>query len=218
MAHLNIGERQNAVAKALQGGVVFTGAVMRDYAARFNCSHSAIRADLISLTVKAPVTIHTSHAVRAFILKRDNRVCQYCGRASNGEIVVEHVVPAIAGGPARPYNLVAACQSCNSMKGSEVWIPLNLDAITTSHPLWRQRILSEGVTRLELFSTKEAAKYLGCTAANVKYHVTKGNLTGRVIGRSRVFQQDELDEFIRNRRSVGRPSQATIGEGEQPSA
>lgn len=78
------------------------------------------------------------------IIERDGKTCQYCGTQSDAwyMFVVEHVVPKPIG-PFKPHNLVASCNSCNCIKGSQVWIPANLDAITKDHPDWKARILKD---------------------------------------------------------------------------
>lgn len=50
------------------------------------------------------------------ILRRDNYVCQYCGRKSS-HLTIDHVVPRHMGGPHSWRNLVAACSPCNRRKG-----------------------------------------------------------------------------------------------------
>jgi len=50
------------------------------------------------------------------ILKRDHRVCQYCG-TSEGYMTVDHVIPRSLGGGETWENLVCACPSCNNRKG-----------------------------------------------------------------------------------------------------
>ena len=55
--------------------------------------------------------------VREYVLQRDRRTCQYCGKTRT-RIEVDHVVPKSRGGGYRVDNLVAACRSCNSRKGN----------------------------------------------------------------------------------------------------
>ena len=42
--------------------------------------------------------------------------CEYCGIA--GLLSIDHLVPRASGGGDREHNLVRACRSCNSSKGS----------------------------------------------------------------------------------------------------
>lgn len=51
---------------------------------------------------------------RDTVTERDNGRCIYCGSSEN--IVIDHVVPIINGGPSDPWNLATACKSCNSGK------------------------------------------------------------------------------------------------------
>lgn len=61
---------------------------------------------------------------------------------------------------------------------------------------------------MKLYSTREAAEYLGLSVSALKYHVHRaGNLRPRRVGNSLVFTQEQLDEFKRNRRPVGRPKE-----------
>ncbi|MHB0929689.1 MAG: HNH endonuclease [Candidatus Nanopelagicales bacterium] len=50
------------------------------------------------------------------ILRRDHKVCQYCGR-TEVQMTVDHVVPKSQGGLDTWENLVCACSSCNNRKG-----------------------------------------------------------------------------------------------------
>lgn len=51
--------------------------------------------------------------IRARVLRRDNNVCQYCGREATE---VDHVVPVSRGGSHNLTNLVASCSACNAKK------------------------------------------------------------------------------------------------------
>jgi len=62
-----------------------------------------------------------STRLRWEILRRDRFACRYCGaRALKDGVVLEvdHVLPRVLGGKDRADNLVAACEACNSGKGS----------------------------------------------------------------------------------------------------
>lgn len=57
------------------------------------------------------------HAVtRTGIFVRDDYECQYCGAPAEN---IDHIIPQSKGGPNTWENLVAACISCNSRKGSK---------------------------------------------------------------------------------------------------
>ena len=52
------------------------------------------------------------------VLRRDNRLCQYCGAVATS---VDHVVPWSWRKDNSERNLVAACKACNSLAGSQVF-------------------------------------------------------------------------------------------------
>ncbi len=53
---------------------------------------------------------------RQNIFKRDKFNCQYCGSAKN--LTLDHVLPRSKGGNSSWFNLVTACQRCNTYKGN----------------------------------------------------------------------------------------------------
>ena len=55
--------------------------------------------------------------LRAFVLKRDNNTCYYCGIPTAN--TVDHLTPIDKGGTDELSNLVAACSHCNYSKGSK---------------------------------------------------------------------------------------------------
>ena len=55
--------------------------------------------------------------IREYVLQRDHRTCQYCGKR-NRRLEVDHVVPKSRGGPYRVSNLITACRDCNQRKDS----------------------------------------------------------------------------------------------------
>jgi hypothetical protein len=60
-----------------------------------------------------------SAATRARIFRRDGSRCVYCARVwAEGELTVDHVQPVMRGGDGSDGNLVTACRSCNTRKGS----------------------------------------------------------------------------------------------------
>lgn len=115
MAHPNINERRDYVQKLLKAGVKINHRKMVEIGEKFNCSHSAIRADIIALTREpGSITPHVSQNLRRLIRYRDGLICQYCGKRDEWrDSLVEHIIPASIGGVAQAYNLVVACQSCN---------------------------------------------------------------------------------------------------------
>ncbi|MFN6464126.1 MAG: HNH endonuclease [Nostoc sp. DedVER02] len=143
MAHPNIDQRRHYVKILLDKGVYIDFKMKLEIGIIFACSHSAITADILALTRNPNLpTPHVSQNMRKKIRQRDGILCQYCGSKSlHKEYVVEHVIPASIGGVAKPYNLVIACQSCNSIKGKSVWIPNNIEAITKDYSEWRIYIM-----------------------------------------------------------------------------
>lgn len=58
---------------------------------------------------------------RRNIFLRDGHSCQYCGkRPPRDELTIDHVVPRSRGGRSTWENVVVACVSCNSRKGSRL--------------------------------------------------------------------------------------------------
>jgi 5-methylcytosine-specific restriction endonuclease McrA len=68
---------------------------------------------------------------------RDRFKCQYCGNKFDAsDLTFEHVVPRSAGGQTRWDNIVAACDRCNSLKGSRTDMkPLHWPREPTAHEL-----------------------------------------------------------------------------------
>lgn len=89
-------------------------------------------ADLIrspSVAMLIPSVIRLQRYIRRFptntisfnkknILKRDGYTCQYCGRNSGERMTIDHVVPRAVGGKTIWENVVSACRTCNTRKGS----------------------------------------------------------------------------------------------------
>ena len=65
---------------------------------------------------------------RMNIFLRDNFCCQYCGgKFTTNELTFDHVVPRARGGKTEYTNIVSACVSCNTRKGSrQDMIPLTV--------------------------------------------------------------------------------------------
>jgi hypothetical protein len=141
MAHPNIDQRRARIKMLLEKGSLLDSKVKNELALEFNCHRSAIEADLVFFqNINTPITIYPSKNLKCRVIDRDNDTCQYCGDRDSLH-VVEHVIPAALGGVAREYNLVVACQRCNTIKDRTVWIPPNLYEITSDNPDWREKIL-----------------------------------------------------------------------------
>jgi len=61
--------------------------------------------------------------IKSYILNRDNCTCSYCNFTRN--LQIHHVIPQDEHGSHSQYNLVSACQDCNSSIGDTIKIPNN---------------------------------------------------------------------------------------------
>ncbi|MCC6547176.1 HNH endonuclease [Candidatus Sumerlaeota bacterium] len=75
---------------------------------------------------------------RRNIYMRDHYTCQYCGvRPDKESLTIDHVVPRSRGGRSTWENVVLACQSCNSKKGSHLHEEVGMHlAHTPKRPHW----------------------------------------------------------------------------------
>jgi 5-methylcytosine-specific restriction endonuclease McrA len=55
-----------------------------------------------------------NRVTRDGVLRRDRHTCAYCGGRAD---TVDHILPRCRGGGDAWFNLVAACHSCNGLKG-----------------------------------------------------------------------------------------------------
>jgi len=63
-------------------------------------------------------SISWSSSVREWLKEREQgNECIYCGNAE--KLTTDHILPRICGGEDIPDNVVSACKSCNSSKGSK---------------------------------------------------------------------------------------------------
>ena len=72
--------------------------------------------------------------VREYVLQRDGRTCQYCGK-TGGRLETDHIVPRSRNGPYRISNLITACKKCNQAKNN-----LSLEEFLKDDPGRRERI------------------------------------------------------------------------------
>ena len=81
-----------------------------------------------SLVIELPVSVALREYVhipykadngvtRDGVLRRDQHICAYCGGRAD---TVDHILPRSRGGGDTWFNLVAACQSCNGLKGDRM--------------------------------------------------------------------------------------------------
>ena len=62
---------------------------------------------------------------RQNIFKRDNYICQYCGKTSKS-LTIDHVIPKNKGGVDSWENLVSACVKCNLSKADNYLKDINM--------------------------------------------------------------------------------------------
>ena len=61
-----------------------------------------------------------------------------------------------------------------------------------------------------LFSTEQAAQYLGLSISALKYHIYEtGDIKPQKFGHSFIFTKEQLDLFNSTRRPQGRPRKET---------
>lgn len=79
-------------------------------------SASFPRPSVIRLSRMVPRPRPRVNLCRKEILRRDNYICQYCGK-KDLDLTIDHVIPRQLGGQHIWVNVVAACSSCNHKKG-----------------------------------------------------------------------------------------------------
>lgn len=78
------------------------------------------------------------------IIRRDRKVCQYCG-TTEGYMTVDHVVPRSMGGTDTWGNLVCACSSCNNRKRDQSPEQAGMELIKTpKKPHYRTFLFCRG--------------------------------------------------------------------------
>lgn len=88
---------------------------------------------------------------RLRILVRDGFRCQYCGlRKAASELTLDHVLPRSRRGRSVPENLVTACVSCNTRKGSRTPEEARMPLLT------EQKALAVGLEHVLLCHYAEA--------------------------------------------------------------
>lgn len=148
MAHPNIDERRQAIRELLDNKIEITPTLKRSLMKQFNCSHGAIKADLLMfLRPKTSETYFVSPSLKVKIFKRDGSFCQYCADNKPYEYIIEHVIPASIGGVGRDFNLVVACQKCNTKKRNKVWKPNNFHVLAKLNKEWANKIENLAVAK-----------------------------------------------------------------------
>jgi 5-methylcytosine-specific restriction endonuclease McrA len=110
-----------------------------------------------SLVIELPVSVALreyahipykaeNRATREGVLLRDGRLCVYCGGRAD---TVDHILPRCRGGGDTWFNLVAACQSCNGVKGNRTPQEAGMSMIREPfEPRERDRVRCEQVPEL----------------------------------------------------------------------
>lgn len=125
MAHPNLYERREFV-KRLISENTFDRRIRLLTIEKFGCSRSAVDIDI---KLAKGIKINTElNRIRDYIFERDEETYQYCS-STNSYLIVEHIIPKSKGGNNEYENLVAACQTCNSVKRYNIWAPKNFDSI-----------------------------------------------------------------------------------------
>jgi hypothetical protein len=79
--------------------------------------------------------------LRAYILRRDEYRCVYCGAEPDRfYLQVDHVIPKAKSGRTHPANLVTSCAECNLRKSAgsvELSLPLLALLARETHFDWR---------------------------------------------------------------------------------
>lgn len=92
-----------------------------------------LRSPSVILVVPEHIRMKTSQFERLWkvppvnrreVLRRDNQACQYCG--STRRLTIDHIIPRSKGGTHTWDNVVAACETCNSLKGDRTLQQANL--------------------------------------------------------------------------------------------
>jgi len=139
MAKDNIEQRRLAVLEIIKSDYKIKQLV--ELAKLFECSYTAIRADVVELKRKNNLTIYPSSKTKKIVLDRDNYTCQYCLNIGV-KLIADHVIPAFQGGLGYTYNLVAACNTCNMKKKNKTWLPINHHILKAENKNWHNKILN----------------------------------------------------------------------------
>ena len=99
--------------------------ILRDAVYVIHVHTPAVHVRSPSLVIELPISVALREYVhlpyravhrptREAVLRRDRHTCVYCAGHAD---TIDHVLPRCRGGGDTWFNLVAACQSCNGVKG-----------------------------------------------------------------------------------------------------
>lgn len=112
---------------------------------------------LLNRYVKIPYRQDVA-ATRRGVLRRDNHLCAYCGKAAS---TIDHVVPRSRGGVDTWENLVACCLKCNNVKSdkalSSLGWKLRVVPSPPRGPQWQIRELEKPAPQWSAFLSESAA-------------------------------------------------------------
>ncbi|MCB1651013.1 MAG: HNH endonuclease [Alphaproteobacteria bacterium] len=114
---LSIWPWQEAVKAIFRGSVN----VVSEYERTVHSPHFEMKLPSV-LALKEYVPMARSPAFTRFnVFLRDRWSCQYCAKGfKTHELTFDHVIPRSRGGRTNWENIVAACQRCNTAKGSKM--------------------------------------------------------------------------------------------------
>ena len=75
---------------------------------------------------------------RRGVLERDHHRCTYCGKSGS---TIDHIQPVSRGGSSTWLNTIAACVSCNGVKGNRTPMEANMPLQFEPRVVWRREVL-----------------------------------------------------------------------------
>jgi len=127
---LSVWSWQDAVKAIFRGNV----SIVSKYDRTVSSPHLEMQLPSV-LALKEYVDVNRAPAFTRFnLFLRDRWQCQYCGDSfKTHDLTFDHVIPRSKGGRTNWENIVAACQCCNTKKGSKLPSEIGM------HPLVKPR-------------------------------------------------------------------------------
>lgn len=119
--------------------------------------------EVVVLTRFAGVPRQHLPFTRRNLLRRDQSMCQYCGRyPGHAELSIDHVIPRARGGETSWENCVLACVQCNRRKGSKLPEQIGMKLLTPPRaPQWSPIFEVAGAQKREAWRRFVADKHFG---------------------------------------------------------